>query len=138
MGRQVCMEGRGMWQKFGENCFILSGSQNCQKKVTSLLFSILPKEKRTFLFMELFGLWGYLQGGGFIYDSQGKDFHNLGSLWVCVVHKNLNVRTKIENVPRSIRGEKSSKDMASSRNLVSTIGAQASPTMGDGTRCPEG
>ena len=27
--------------------------------------------------------------------------------------------------------------MASSRNLVSTIGAQASPTMGDGTRCPE-
>ena len=33
---------------------------------------------------------------------------------------------------------KSSKDMASSRNLVSTIGAQASPTMGDGTKCPEG
>ena len=28
-----------------------------------------------------------------------------------------------------IRGEKSSKDMASSRNLVSTIGAQASLTM---------
>ena len=27
--------------------------------------------------------------------------------------------------------------MASSRNLVSTIGAQASPTMGDRTRCPE-
>ena len=27
--------------------------------------------------------------------------------------------------------------MASSRNLVSTIGAQASPAMGDGTRCPE-
>ena len=37
-----------------------------------------------------------------------------------------------------IRGEKSSKDMASSRNLVSTIGALASPKMGDGTRCPEG
>ena len=37
-----------------------------------------------------------------------------------------------------IRGEKSSKDMASSRNLVSTIGAFASPKMGDGTRCPEG
>ena len=37
-----------------------------------------------------------------------------------------------------IRGEKSGKDMASSRNLVSKIGAQASPTMGDGTRCPEG
>ena len=36
---------------------------------------------------------------------------------------------KIEKVPRGIRGEKSSKDMASSRNLVSTIGAQASPTV---------
>ena len=45
---------------------------------------------------------------------------------------------KIEKVPRVIRGEKSSKDMASSRNLVSTIGALASPKMGDGTRCPEG
>ena len=33
--------------------------------------------------MELLGLWGYLQGGGggVIYDSQGKNFHNLGSLW---------------------------------------------------------
>ena len=39
---------------------------------------------------------------------------------------------------KGIRGEKSSKDMASSRNLVSTIGALASPKMGDGTRCPEG
>ena len=29
-------------------------------------------------------------------------------------------------VPRCILGEKSSKDMANSRNLVSTIGAQAS------------
>ena len=47
-------------------------------------------------------------------------------------------RRKIEKVPRGIRGEKSSKDMASSRNLVSTIGALASPKMGDGTRCPEG
>ena len=46
--------------------------------------------------------------------------------------------SKIEKVPRGIRGEKSSKDMASSRNLVSTIGALASPKMGDGTRCPEG
>ena len=36
-------------------------------------------------------------------------------------------RSKIEKVPRGIRGEKSSKDMASSRNLVSTIGALASP-----------
>ena len=40
------------------------------------------------------------------------------------------IEGKIEKVPRGIRGEKSSKDMASSRNLVSTIGAQASPTMG--------
>ena len=47
-------------------------------------------------------------------------------------------RSKIEKVPRGIRGEKSSKDMAISRNLVSTIGALASPKMGDGTRCPEG
>ena len=46
--------------------------------------------------------------------------------------------SKIEKVPRGIRGEKSSKDMASSRNLVSTIGALASPKIGDGTRCPEG
>ena len=46
--------------------------------------------------------------------------------------------SKIEKVPRGIRGEKSSKDMASSRNLVSTIGALASPKFGDGTRCPEG
>ena len=35
--------------------------------------------------------------------------------------------SKIEKVPRDIQGEKSSKDMTSSRNLVSTIGAQASP-----------
>ena len=46
--------------------------------------------------------------------------------------------SKIEKVPRGIQGEKSSKNMASSRNLVSTIGAQVSPTNGDGTRCPEG
>ena len=37
---------------------------------------------------------------------------------------------KIEKVPRGIRGEKSSKDIANSRNLVSTIRAQASPKMG--------
>ena len=48
------------------------------------------------------------------------------------------LKGKIEKVPRGIRGEKSSKNMASSRNLVSTIGALASPKMGDGTRCPEG
>ena len=40
-------------------------------------------------------------------------------------------QSKIEKVPRGIRGEKSSKDMASSRNLVSTIGALASPKVGD-------
>ena len=45
--------------------------------------------------------------------------------------------SKIEKVPRGIRDKKSSKDMASSRNLVSTIGALASPKMGDGTRCPD-
>ena len=45
---------------------------------------------------------------------------------------------KIAKVPRGIQGEKSSKDTASWRNLVSTIGAQASPKRGDGTRCPEG
>ena len=50
----------------------------------------------------------------------------------------VDVQCKIEKVPRGIRGEKSSKDMTSSRNLVSTIGALASPKMGDGTRCPEG
>ena len=44
---------------------------------------------------------------------------------------------KIEKVPRSIRGEKSSQDMASSRNLVSTIGALASPKMRDGILFPE-
>ena len=37
------------------------------------------------------------------------------------------IKSKIEKVPRGIRGEKSSKDMASSRNLVSTIGALACP-----------
>ena len=47
---------------------------------------------------------------------------------------NLHVISKIEKVPRGIRGEKSSKDMTSSRNLVSTIGALASPKMGDGTK----
>ena len=52
--------------------------------------------------------------------------------------RNVSSISKIEKVPRGIRGEKSSKDVASSRNLVSTIGALASPKMGDGTRCPEG
>ena len=48
------------------------------------------------------------------------------------------VEGKIDKVLRGIRDEKSSKDMANSRNLVSTIGALASSKMGDGTRCPEG
>ena len=60
----------------------------------------------------------------FSVSEQADDFYHAAS--------------KIEKVPRGIRGEKSSKDMASSRNLVSTIGALASPKMGDGTRCPEG
>ena len=34
--------------------------------------------------------------------------------------------------------QKSSEDMTSSRNLISTIRARTSPTVGDGTRCPEG
>ena len=52
----------------------------------------------------------------------------------CIKMFRTNLQSKIEKVPRGIRGEKSSKDMASSRNLVSTIGALASPKMGDGTR----
>ena len=57
--------------------------QNGKEKGGHLFLAILAsrQEKRTFLFMELFGLWGYLQPGGGIYDSQGKNFHNLGSLW---------------------------------------------------------
>ena len=38
-------------------------------------------------------------------------------------------QSKIEKVPRSIQGE-SSKELASSRNLFSTIGAEASPKRG--------
>ena len=53
-------------------------------------------------------------------------------------HKCCTVLSKIEKVPRGIQGKKSSRDMASARNLVSTIGAQASPKKGDGTRCLEG
>ena len=48
------------------------------------------------------------------------------------------LESKIEKVPRCIQGEKPSKDMASSSNLVSTIGAKASPKKGNGTRCPDG
>ena len=50
------------------------------------------------------------------------------SIWYNV--NNYTVISKIEKVPRGIPGEKSSKDMASSRNLVSTIGALASPQNG--------
>ena len=39
---------------------------------------------------------------------------------------------QIRERTRGIRFKKSSKDMASSRNLVLTIGAQASPKMGGG------
>ena len=46
--------------------------------------------------------------------------------------------SQIEKVQRGIQGEQLSKDMANSTNMVSTIGAQASPKKGDGTRCPEG
>ena len=46
----------------------------------------------------------------------------------------LSFLSKIEKAPRGTRGEKSSKDMASPSNSVSTIGALASPKMGDGTR----
>ena len=63
----------------------------------------------------------------------------LGMLPLCLWHIShwLDSKAeKIEKVPRGIRGEKSSKDMASSRNLVSTIGALASPKLGDGARCP--
>ena len=44
------------------------------------------------------------------------------------------VLSKIEKVLRGLQGEKSSRDTASLRNLVSTIGAQASPEKGEGTR----
>ena len=50
------------------------------------------------------------------------------------MHENLQLRimkkSKIEKLPKGIRGEKSSTDLASSRNTVSTIGAKASPKMG--------
>ena len=49
--------------------------------------------------------------------------------WCCQVCL-IMIQGKIEKVPRGIRVEKSSKDMASSRNLVSTIGALASPKWG--------
>ena len=68
---------------------------------------------------------------GKILQYQTQYVHSIGKLLLC----------KIKKVPRGIQGEKStssSKDMASSRNLVSTIGAQASPKVEDGTRCPEG
>ena len=50
----------------------------------------------------------------------------------------ITVTSKIVKVPMGIQSEKSSKDMASSKNLVSTIGAQANPKKGAGIRCPEG
>ena len=48
--------------------------------------------------------------------------------WNCALKLDLydknNLQDKIDKVPWGIQGEKSSKDMANSRNLVSTIGAQ--------------
>ena len=44
----------------------------------------------------------------------------------------------IEKVLRGIQSEKSSEHTASSRNLVSTMGAKVSPQKGDGTRCQKG
>ena len=64
------------------------------------------------------------------YDSPASNGKIMGHVKV--------FRSKIEKAQRGIQGEKSSKDMASLMNLVSTIGAQASPKKGDGTRCPEG
>ena len=64
-----------------------------------------------------------------IFDLEGDETFSINKV---------TIESKIEKVPRGIQGEKSSKDMASSRNLVSTIGAQASPKKKDGTRCPEG
>ena len=52
--------------------------------------------------------------------------------------ENILIKGNIEKVPRGIQGEKSSKDTASSGNLVSTIEAYASPKKGDRTWCPEG
>ena len=58
-------------------------------------------------------------------------FHFLWITYILVsIYARCFVKGKIEKVPRGIRGEKSSKDMASSRNLVSTIGALASPKWG--------
>ena len=50
----------------------------------------------------------------------------------------LKLLKQIEKAPRGIQVKKSSKDMASSRNLVSTTGAKTSPKMWDGTWCLEG
>ena len=68
------------------------------------------------------------------------EVHNFDLFFFLVIHVNITfwIGSNIKKVPRGIRGEKSSQDMASSRNLVSTIGALASPKKGDGTRCPEG
>ena len=46
----------------------------------------------------------------------------------------ISYRTKPSKHQGALQCEKSSKDMASSSNLVSTIGVQASPKKGYGTR----
>ena len=43
--------------------------------------------------------------------------HTLFGIIAIIIKKNL--LSKIEKLPRGIQGEKSSKDMASSRNLIS-------------------
>ena len=53
---------------------------------------------------------------------------------LCLSHER--DRSHIEKVLRGIQGEKSSKDMTSSRIWSHQL-AQASPEKGDGTRCPE-
>ena len=45
--------------------------------------------------------------------------------------------SKNEKVPKGIQCESSNKYTESSGKLASTIGALASPKMGDGTRCPK-
>ena len=57
--------------------------------------------------------------------------HDFINVFESIIHESVKKKqtqqqrfeSKIEKVPRGIQGEKSSKDMARSRNLVSTIGA---------------
>ena len=71
----------------------------------------------------------YMYSSGYVHDMVVRRFIGIESF-----HK----AKSRQLVRRSIQGEKSNKDMASSRNLVSTIVAQASPKKGDGIMCPKG